>query len=144
MADQNSTVDKENTFLGRGWSFPPTFQKGINQVQMSEYEQDIQESLHILLSTEIGERVMRPEFGGNVQRLIFGLADLSLVTVIRREIEIAILNDEPRIDVQNIEATQNELEGRIDLFIEYTIVATNTRNNIVFPFYLIEGTDITS
>ncbi len=142
MAESDNTT--EASFLGQGWSFPPTFKKGTNQVLMSEGEQDIKESLEILLSTELGERVMRPGYGSSVKPLLFETLDLSLTTLIKEQVELAILYDEPRITVTSFKLEQEELEGTVILYIEYTINATNTRNNIVFPFYLIEGTDLIS
>ena len=129
-------------FLGRGWKFPPTFTKGYNSAELSQFEQDIRESLNILISTLVGERVMLPGYGTNVHNLIFENLDTNTGTLIADELKKAILLHEPRIFVDKITPTQEELNGTLEMQIEYTIIATNTRYNIVYPFYFTEGTNL--
>jgi phage baseplate assembly protein W len=140
MADNFTKSDL--AFLGRGWGFPPTFRRGSNDVEMYEAEKDIQSSLEILLSTALGERVMQPGYGCNLEKLIFEPLDTTFSTFITEQIRTAILFNEPRVVLETVDYFTNNLEGRIDISIDYTIVATNSRANLVFPFYLIEGTDI--
>ena len=132
-------MNEQNSFLGRGWSFPPTFDKNIRQVVMLEGEADIKSSLQILLSTAIGERIMQPKFGCNMHDLAFETLDTMLKTEIKNRIEVAILFFEPRINLEKIELIQSETGGLILVTIEYVIANTNTRDNLVFPFYLTEG-----
>ena len=129
-------------FLGRGWKFPPTFTKGYDSAELSQFEQDVRESLNILISTLVGERVMRPDFGTNVHNLIFENLDTNTGTLIADELKKAILLHEPRIFVDKITPSQEELNGTLEMLIEYTIIATNTRYNIVYPFYFTEGTNL--
>lgn len=132
-----------NAFLGRGWSFPPTFTKEREEVEMSSEEKDIQESIEIILSTRLGERIMNPKFGCNIDDLLFSPIDLSLVTYISSLIETAILLYEPRIDLNQVEIdTDSQNEGIVNIKIDYTTRNTNSRRNLVYPFYLGEGTDI--
>lgn len=140
MDSENQQKDQGKAFLGRGWKFPVQFKKG--SADLSQYEQDINESLIILLSTTRGERVMRPDYGTTVKDLMFEPLDLSAATLAGDELKKAIMVHEPRIFVNNIEAIQKSLNGIIELTIDYTIIATNTRANLVFPFYFNEGTDI--
>lgn len=140
MDSENQQKDQGKAFLGRGWKFPVQFTKG--SADLSQYEQDINESLIILLSTTRGERVMRPDYGTTVKDLMFEPLDLSAATLAGDELKKAIMVHEPRIFVNNIEAIQKSLNGIIELTIDYTIIATNTRANLVFPFYFNEGTDI--
>jgi phage baseplate assembly protein W len=130
------------TFLGVGWKFPPTFDKKMNSVQMVSDETDIKEALHILLSTQVGERVMLPDFGCDLRVLAFENIDTNTLSEARRMIEMAILNYEPRITLENIEIDTDALNGVVRINVEYTIRKTNTRTNIVFPYYLIEGTEL--
>lgn len=131
------------TFLGRGWSFPPTFNLAINGVEMREQEDDIASSLEILLTTMPGERVMLPDFGCNMQELIFENLDTTTKTLLADKIESAILYYEPRIDLEKVTLnTARELEGVVLIEITYRVRATNSRFNFVFPFYKQEGTDI--
>ncbi len=134
---------KESKIIGRGWSFPPRFSKVLGEVMMSENEQDINESLHILLNTTLGERVMLPGYGCNLIDLLFENIDLTLKTLFRDQIETAILYHEPRIDPIKIHIIdEGALEGRVSIQIDYSIRSTNSRHNVVFPFYKIEGTEV--
>ncbi len=142
MATNINKPDSGKAFLGRGWKFPVRFSKSHKGAGLSQYEQDIRESLNILLSTAKGERVMRPTYGTNVRDLLFEPLDVSMATLVGEEIKKAILVHEPRVFVNSVEARQEELNGYLEVTIDYTIIATNTRANLVYPFYLNEGTDI--
>jgi phage baseplate assembly protein W len=135
--------DQQNNFLGRGWSFPPTFNRQLKEVEMTEKVDDIEKSLQVLLTTTIGERLMQPRYGCNMEDLLFENVNTSTKTIIIDRIKTAILFFEPRIDAKKIElVTQNELEGEVLVQIEYIIPATNSRYNFVFPFYRNEGTEL--
>ena len=112
-------------------------------VEVTEKVLDIQRSLEILLSTKVGERVMQPKYGCNMDELVFESLDTTTKTIIKDKIQTAILYFEPRIDVKKIEMnTDNELEGIIMLEIEYVVRATNSRFNFVYPYYRNEGTEL--
>lgn len=136
-------MEEFTSFLGTGWSFPPSFELQSKSIQTSNNEQDIDESLQILLSTRLGERIMVPEYGSNLEDLLFNPLDLTLKTVVSHQIKTAILYHESRIDVEKIDISQgNDLEGELLILIDYRVRATNSRRNLVFPFYKEEGTDI--
>lgn len=136
-------MDATETFLGVGWSFPPNFDSNTNELTMTTGEVDIHKSLEILLSTRLGERIMLPEYGCNLEELLFQPLDITLKTYIKDLIKTAILYHEPRIDVNNITLdTTNELNGEIRINIEYRIRITNSRSNMVFPFYKVEGSEL--
>jgi len=126
---------------GTGWGFPPTFIRKSG-VQMVSDEEDIRQSLEILLATEVGERVMQPKYGCNMKRLVFEPLDTSLQTYMRYLINTAILYFEPRIILDKVVLEPVANEGRIDINLEYTVATTNTRYNYVYPFYKEEGTEI--
>lgn len=133
---------KESGFLGRGWAFPPGFSLEDKTVILVEKEEDIRQSLMILLSTQLGERVMQPNFGCNLQSVVFEKADKPTKTLIRDMVETAILYHEPRIKLLSVNVEDDgDMEGKIILEIIYLIKATNTRSNLVYPFYLNEATD---
>lgn len=133
----------QNNFLGKGWSFPPTFSKQLKEVQMTEKMEDIEKSLQILLTTTLGERLMQPRYGCNMEDLLFESLDTTTKTIIIDRIKTAILFFEPRIDAKKIDLdTSNELEGEVTVRIEYLVPATNSRFNFVFPFYRKEGTEL--
>jgi len=136
-------IKSPKAFLGRGWSFPPTFVIGGKSVDMLEAAEDIKSSLSIILSTTIGERVMQPEFGCNLDKLLFEPLDTSFETYITELIKNAILYFEARINLDDVVYNADQLNGKVDITINFTIIGTNTRSNIVFPFYLNEGTDVT-
>ncbi len=102
---------------------------------MEEGEDNIKSSLHILLSTRPGERIMQPKFGCSLDELLFEPLTTTFQTYIKDLIETAILYFEPRIDVNKITLYDNTLEGKIDIDIEYTVRSTNSRYNLVYPFY---------
>jgi phage baseplate assembly protein W len=132
-----------NDFLGRGWSFPPVFNAQLSDVMMTEKEKDIEASLHILLTTTMGERVMEPRYGCNMEELVFESLNTTTKTLMKDKIQTAILYFEPRIDVTKIELDDsNQLEGEILIKIEYMVRATNSRFNFVFPYYKNEGSEI--
>jgi len=130
-------------FLGKGWSFPPAFNRETFGVEMTEKRIDIEKSLHILLSTATGERVMQPKYGCNMEELVFESLNTTTKTLMKDKIETAILYFESRIDVTKIELNDsNQLEGEILIEIEYVIRATNSRFNFVFPYYKNEATEL--
>ncbi|MEW7277043.1 GPW/gp25 family protein [Aquimarina sp. 2201CG1-2-11] len=134
-------IDKD--FLGRGWSFPPEFNIAQKEVVMTTGNDDIKNSLIILLSTRLRERVMIPKYGCNLEELLFKPLDLTLETEIKDIITKAILYHEPRIDILEINLDNtDELEGEVLIQIDYQIRNTNTRSNLVYPFYKGEATEI--
>lgn len=128
------------SFLGTGWSFPPSFTS--NGLVTVSAEQDIYESLWILLSTTPGERVMQPAYGCGLKAHVFDNLDESSFAVIRDLVEKAILFFEPRVTVELIDINdENYLEGKILLNIVYRVRSTNNRYNLVYPFYLHEASN---
>lgn len=128
------------SFLGRGWKFPLSFSK--SGVEMSETDDDIDESLRILFSTYPGERIMHPDYGCRLRDFRFRQFNETFIALLKDEINRAILFHESRISVEKISVTKSEDSDVVRIAVEYTIRMTNTRRNLVFPFYLNEGTDI--
>ncbi len=132
---ENSNQD----FLGTGWSFPPTFSKAEQGVKMVSAEEDIQQSLEILLSTRPGERIMHPEYGCNLDIMLFEPLTTTLITYVSDMIRTSILYFEPRLDLLKVDInSQQATEGLILIEIDYIIRSTNSRFNYVYPFYLSE------
>lgn len=132
-----------NSFLGTGWSFPPTFDASSNNVIMTSDEADIQLSLQILLATRKGERVMLPDYGCNLDEMLFEPITTTFKTYIREMIRTAILFYESRIDLNSVTIDDSrESEGVIAIVLDYTVRTTNSRFNFVYPFYKNEGTEI--
>lgn len=138
-------TNNDRNFIGRGWSFPPHFSRESKSVVMTEDIEDINNSLHILLSTIVGERVMDMSYGCNLEDMVFETLDTSTITFIKSKVEKAILFYEARIEVQKIEINTAEiLSGLILIEIEYIVSATNSRYNFVYPFWREEGTELQS
>lgn len=137
-------MDTDKSFLGSGWSFPPEFDKRSRSVRMVSGEEDINESLRILMATKPDERIMQPTYGCGLRSLIFENIDSSSKTRIRDAIKRAVLFFEPRIDLEDIEIdAERAYEGMLYIKLIYTVRATNSRSNLVYPFYFMEGTNIT-
>ena len=133
----------EKSFLGRGWSFPPTFDHKTGEAVLVDEAEDIRQSLYILFTTIPGERIMRPRFGCNLFSQVFNQINTTTQTYIKGLIADAILYFEPRITLEEIQFDDYDaLEGVLYIQLTYTIRKTNTRTNVVYPFYVNEGTDI--
>ncbi|GAB4411240.1 MAG: GPW/gp25 family protein [Bacteroidia bacterium] len=137
-------MNKPASFLGTGWSFPPTFDSERHEVRMVSEEEDIRQSIIILLSTIPGERPTRPKFGCDLHSLIFDPMIGPTRFLIKDMIETAILYYEPRINLESVDIdTSQEPEGIVQVGLTYTVKSVNVRSNIVFPFYKTEGTSVT-
>lgn len=133
----------DRSFLGRGWAFPPSFHLNTAGAGMLEQDADIASSLEILLSTRQDERVMLPQYGCNLDELLFESLDTRMKTLMIDKVESAILYHEPRIELENVQLDDSrELEGVVLIEIVYRVKATNSRFNFVYPYYKLEGTDI--
>jgi phage baseplate assembly protein W len=136
-------MENMDSFLGTGWSFPPTFDKETGTVELVSDQEDIRQSLNILLSTSLGERVMQPKYGCNLNDHLFESLNSSVIGYIKDLVEHAILFYEPRILADKIEVTAQDsfdlLEGRFTISVEYTIPETNSRFNYVYDYYKNEA-----
>jgi uncharacterized protein len=135
-------MSDDASFIGRGWSFPPRFDGKLHQLEMVELEEDVRESLFILFSTRIGERVTNPEFGSRLHDLVWRPMDKATIFLIKEAVDEAVSRYEPRILIEGIQIDTDDREGTIFIHLDYTITKVNVRTNIVYPYYKIEGTDI--
>ncbi len=134
---------EQEDFLGTGWSFPPTFNLSEKKVEMVSDEEDIRQSLEILLSTRLGERVLLSEYGCGINTMPFENITVTFLTKMKAIIKKAILLYEPRIDLEEVFFTSPKSEeGIVNIQLQYSIRATNSRLNFVYPFYIKEGTYI--
>jgi phage baseplate assembly protein W len=132
----------KKTFLGIGWKFPPTFERSTGSIMLVSEEEDIRESLYILLSTKPGERIMLPDYGCHLNKMVFESVDTSMITRIQSMVRSSILFFEPRIILDKIDVTQDNInDGLLNIDIHYTIRKTNKRSNMVYPYYIIEGNE---
>lgn len=132
-----------NSFLGTGWSFPPEFNKVSNSVELVSGIEDIDQSLNILLSTALGERLMQPKYGCDLTDYVFESLNSSVIGYLKDRVTNAILFYEPRIRVEQIEITSSDsmelIEGRFTISIQYFVPGTNSRFNYVYDYYLNEA-----
>lgn len=132
-------------FLGRGWSFPPLLVNG--RPAMVELEADVRQAIRIILGTQPGERVMRPDFGTPLRELVFEPINVTTCEIVRTRVELALQRWEPRIDVLKVVvevgtsggAFERLRTGMLSIEIRYRIRSTNTEDNLVYPFYLVEA-----
>lgn len=126
-------------FLGTGWQFPVTTDRK-GDVELSTGVDDIEESIRIVLGTAKGERVMRPEFGCGIHEYVFGSTNATTLNLVEAAVEDALVEWEPRIEVSNVDASADRIaEGLLSISIDYRVRSSNTEHNLVYPFYLAEG-----
>lgn len=131
---------EQKEFLGRGWAMPVQLDPRTGQVASVAYEDDIRQSILIILETAPGERVMRPNFGCGIHELVFTALDSTTIQLIRSTVEEALVRCEARIDVLGITVDEDaNTEGQLLVEIEYRVRKTNQTGNLVFPFYFREG-----
>jgi len=124
-------------FLGSGWAFPVDVD-GQGAVRMATDGDDaVRHSIWTILSTSPGERVMRPDFGCGIHDHVFGVNDTATATAITREVRSALTVWEPRIELLDVFATPDPADRHCLLIeINYRLRSTNSRFNLVYPFYL--------
>jgi phage baseplate assembly protein W len=125
-------------FLGKGWSFPVQ-QDEERRMAMSLGEESIEQAIWIILATAPGERVMRPDFGCGLHRLVFAVNEAATLGQVKKEVQEALVRWEPRIEVLDVDT---EVRGRGEVLlinIHYRVRSTNNFFNLVYPFYLTVG-----
>ena len=132
----------DRSFLGTGWNFPPTFRREWYGVEMLTGEEDIRSSIFIILQTVTGERVMLPTFGCNLQPFVFDVLNVPNIAMIEKIVKEALVYHEPRIIVDELTSVAFQDIGKLEITINYRVITTNTRYNIVYPFYINEATNI--
>jgi phage baseplate assembly protein W len=124
-------------FLGVGWSFPVSATAG--EIATAAYEEDVRQAILIILQTNPGERVMRPDFGAGLRDFLFEPVDAATMTLLQTRVQESLIDWEPRIDVQSVVVAASNQLNALDIEIAYQVRATNTAANLVYPFFLQEG-----
>jgi len=130
------------SFLGNGWSFPPSFSNGHYQLLLSGGQDNINQSIDLVLKTTMGSRPLASTFGSNLSSYVFRRVDTGVREEIIQNLSLALLNSEPRINVEKIDADLSPDGSQLSLTVYYQIQETNTRHNHVYPFSLIEATNL--
>jgi phage baseplate assembly protein W len=126
----------ESSFVGAGWRFPilPDESGTLGYV---DGDTNVEQSLRVLLLTNLGERVMRSDFGSKAQRLVFAPGSVQYLGLLETTVRESVRDWEPRVELEDVRAEVNPSdETRVTVSIGYRVRRTNTRNNLVFPFYL--------
>lgn len=127
-------------FLGSGWAFPVTISRAQGLIEPASHEEDIQQSIRIILGTSKGERVMRPGFGCGIHDLVFAAISTQVMAQIGSTVREALREYEARIEVLDVRVGTRNLDlGHLDVDIDYLIRATNQPGNLVYPFYFRES-----
>ena len=135
------TDSRGSAFLGTGWEFPPRSLAGGDVATVS-YDEDIRQAVGIILETNHGERVMRPDFGANLGGLVFEPMNTTTAALVRHRVEQALILWEPRIDSVTVVVTTDPPQGRLMIEIRYRVRSSNTFYNLVYPFYLMESGEL--
>ena len=139
MNGDDLTTERKD-FLGRGWNAPVELDPRTGHVMSIAYEEDIRQSIFIILETAPGERVMRPNFGCGIHELVFTALDSTTIQQIRSTVLEALRRCEARIDVLAVTVKEElNLNGEREIELEYRVRKTNQTGNLVFPFYFREG-----
>jgi uncharacterized protein len=133
-----AVANAKRAFQGRGWLFPLAVSGG--QITTNAFEEQIAQSIRLIIATNPGERRMRPDFGAGLNAFVFEPVSAATLEGIRRRVQDALIDWEPRIDVERVTASLGG-EGRVDIEVFYRVRSTNSHRNLVYPFYLEEGTE---
>jgi len=126
-------------FLGVGWKYPVQLE-GPGEIALSRYETDIREAIMIILGTAPGERVMRPEFGCGIHQYVFAPNNRRTAGLVRFQVEAALSRWEPRIELETVTVEPDPSDpATLQIRIDYRVRATDSRFNLVYPFYLARG-----
>ena len=132
-----------NSFIGKGWSFPPKFEKERNSLSLVSELQSVKQSLSILMSTSPGERQLNLNYGCDLRSLSFATIDSLTLNTMTDMIKNSILQFEPRITLEDVVIdTSRSGEGLVEITLLFFVRKINIRTNMVYPFYFNEGTNI--
>jgi phage baseplate assembly protein W len=131
----------EKAFLGQGWAFPVALTRR-GEVRVAVHDEDVQQAILLILSTNLGERVMQPDFGSGLRATVFEPMSTTTLSLVQHHVERALVEWEPRIDLMAVRVKPDRgdpSQGRLLVEVDYRVRATNAFYNLVYPFYLLEG-----
>ena len=124
-------------FVGKGIAFPMRVDS-TGRIALSSRDDEIVESIRLILGTAPGERPMRPDFGCAIHDHVFAPADAGTAGRIAYEVEVALARWEPRIEVHEVVVVADETSpNRLFIEIVWSVRQSNDPRNLVFPFYVI-------
>ncbi len=125
-----------DNFLGTGMKFPPEIDAATGHFKTVSGNQTVKESVYLILMTQKTERLVRPDFGSDIMSYTFMETGPTMLSIFRRNITEILLTQEPRISDVDVTTEYREGDGAVIVSIDYLVRSTNTRDNLVFPFYL--------
>ncbi len=126
----------EKLYLGAGMKFPPQVNKATGRFMLSSKEENVKESIYLILMTQKTERFMRPEYGSSILSYAFADTGETMLALMQQELEEDILKNEPRVDDVTIRIDAQSRSGCLIIYIDYRLRGSSIRDNMVFPFYL--------
>lgn len=137
---RSDQTEPTRAFLGVGWAFPPQLEAD-GSVAEAVYEEDIRQAIRIIIFTNPGERVMRPDFGAGLNQFVFEPVNTTTMARVEQRVRESLIAWEARIDILEVEVTADKSErNKLLIDLTYRVRATNSLQNLVYPFYLREGT----
>jgi phage baseplate assembly protein W len=132
-------ADDGADFRGIGWAFPIQADSE-GRIALARQDDAIRQSIRLIIETAKGERVMRPTFGCGIHDLVFAPNDPMTAARVSFEVREALIDWEPRIEVQDVQVNLDSGEGHTLLVnVQYRVRSTNNVFNLVYPFYLQRG-----
>jgi phage baseplate assembly protein W len=129
------------SFIGRGFSWPLTVDH-TGSIALTNGAEDLDHSIHVVLLTAPGERLMRPQFGCRIWDLLFEPVNANLLGLVSQAVRDALAQWEPRIEVEDVRPVQDDDDSSlVRIEIVYRVRASNDRRNLVYPFYVIPRED---
>jgi hypothetical protein len=132
----------QKAFLGIGYAYPVGIDPATGLTATAAYEEDVKQSLMIILTTARGERVMRPDFGCGIYDLAFAVIDTATLTRVESEVRTSIQKYEPRVELVDVVIDPSQAaDGLLNIAVYYRVRTTNQVDNMVYPFYFAEGSN---
>lgn len=131
-------LESQRAFLGNGLHFPVSVDGVTGRVRESAYEDNIRESIYVIIMTKKGERLMRPDFGCDIHQFMFDTVDYTALTRMKHAVEAALIRWEPRIEDIEVKVRELDAGNAVQISVSYRVRTTNSPFNLVFPFYLEE------
>ncbi len=132
---------EESKFLGTGAKFPLQVDPATGRIMTVSGNRAVKESLYLILMTQITERLVRPDFGSDMMNYAFMDTTNTMMSILRRDLTQTIMHNEPRISDVDVETEYRADKGAVIIYVNYLVASTNSRDNLVFPFYLDRGAE---
>jgi phage baseplate assembly protein W len=125
------------TFVGRGFRWPFSVDH-TGSIALTAGAEDLDSSIRVVLATAPSERVMRSAFGCRIWDLLFEPVNANTLGLMAQAVREAIAQWEPRVEVETVEVSPDRDDSAlVHISVAYRVRTTNSRRNLVYPFYVI-------